>query len=140
MTTGRVRRVRPENRPAEAAARLSNGRFPRGVSGNPGGQPKGLAEVRELARQHTPLAIGTLVRIAGKGKSEMAQIAASTALLDRAWGRPTQPLAGDEDMPPVGQSIEERQRETERRRAEARAAIEAAFGDVRPENSEVGHA
>jgi hypothetical protein len=135
-----TRVIARENRPAEAAVRLSNGRFPRGVSGNPGGQPKGLADVRELARQHTATAINCLAHIAEKGKTEMAQIAASTALLDRAWGRPTQPIAGDDDMPPVGQSIEERQRETERRRAEARAAIEAAFGEIRPENSEVGHA
>jgi hypothetical protein len=137
MTT---RRAKPENRPAEAAVRLSNGRFPRGVSGNPGGQPKGLADVREFARQYTATAINCLAHIAEKGKTEMAQIAASTALLDRAWGRPTQPIAGDDDMAPVGQSLEEQQREKERRRQAARAAIEAAFGDVRSENSEVGHA
>jgi hypothetical protein len=138
MTTGRAK---PENRPAEAAVRLSNGRFPRGVSGNPGGQPKGLAEVRELARAYTRMAIDRLAHIAENGRAEMAQIAASTALLDRGWGRPTQPIGGDDDMPPVGQSIEERQREKERRRQEARAAIEAAFGEVRPENSpDAGHA
>ena len=33
------------------------------------------------------------------GESEGAQIAAANALLDRGWGRPTQPVAGDEDLP-----------------------------------------
>jgi hypothetical protein len=41
---------------------------------------------------------------------------------------------------PGAATVEDQRRETERRRKEARAAIEAAFGDVRPENSEVGHA
>src|SRR5277367_7113324 len=59
-----------------------------GQSGNPGGRPKGLAEVRDLARAHTTLAIGTLAKIAAHGSSEAARIASAIALLDRGWGRP----------------------------------------------------
>jgi len=62
--------------------------FNPGQSGNPGGRPKGLAEVRELARAHTTLAISALAEIAAHGSSEAARIASAIALLDRGWGRP----------------------------------------------------
>ena len=35
--------------------------FPKGMSGNPGGRPKVLGDVQELARQQSPEAINTLV-------------------------------------------------------------------------------
>jgi hypothetical protein len=38
-------------------------RFDKGRSGNPGGRPKGDGEIRELARQHTSIALATLVEI-----------------------------------------------------------------------------
>ena len=118
----------PENRQDQAVARLPTGQFPPGRSGNPGGRPAALAEVRELARQHTPQAISTLVKIVEKGRSEQARIAASVALLDRAWGKPTQPIAGDADMPPVGLSIEDQRRQIDERRAAA-ALIDEAFSE-----------
>jgi Family of unknown function (DUF5681) len=37
--------------------------FEKGQSGNPGGRPKVVAEVRELARAHTGEAVATLVSI-----------------------------------------------------------------------------
>jgi hypothetical protein len=37
--------------------------FPKGISGNPGGRPKVLGEVQELARQKSPKAINTLSNI-----------------------------------------------------------------------------
>ena len=37
--------------------------FPKGVSGNPGGRPKVLGDVQELARQKSPEAITTLANI-----------------------------------------------------------------------------
>jgi hypothetical protein len=52
-------------------------------SGNPGGRPKVLGEVQELARQHAPSAIAELARLALKAKSETARIAAIRELLDR---------------------------------------------------------
>jgi len=48
-----------------------------------------VGAVRELARQHTEMAINTLVEICQNGASETARIAAAVALLDRAWGKPT---------------------------------------------------
>ena len=37
--------------------------FEKGQSGNPGGRPKVVAEIKELARAHTGVAIKTLVSI-----------------------------------------------------------------------------
>ena len=42
--------------------------FRKGQSGNPGGRPKILADVRELARAHTAKALNTLVEIVGNEK------------------------------------------------------------------------
>ena len=92
----------PDATCSQVIPRLANGQFRPGASGNPGGRPAALAEVKQLARQHTALAIQKLAHIAEHGHSEMAQIAAANALLDRGWGRPTQPVSGDDEMPPVG--------------------------------------
>src|SRR5215510_12936646 len=75
--------------------------FEKGQSGNPGGRPKAVEAVRELARQHSPEAIEALVKVMTEGKSEAARVAAATALLDRGWGKPTQPIAGDDEAGPV---------------------------------------
>jgi hypothetical protein len=67
-------------------------KFRKGESGNPGGRPKVLGEVQELARQHVPSAIAELARLALKAKSETARIAAIRELLDRGYGRPRQAM------------------------------------------------
>jgi hypothetical protein len=51
-------------------------KFKPGQSGNPGGRPRVLAELQELARSHAPEVIKELVRLAVKAKSETARIAA----------------------------------------------------------------
>ena len=67
--------------------------FQPGTSGNPGGRPKGLSEVIALAREHTELAITTLVDIAKQTKAApAARVAAASALLDRGWGKPAQAI------------------------------------------------
>lgn len=69
----------------------NSGRFVKGVSGNPGGRPKVIENVRDLARQHTEEAIKTLVAVVKSPKaSDSAKVQAATALLDRAWGKPHQ--------------------------------------------------
>jgi Family of unknown function (DUF5681) len=75
--------------------------FQPGQSGNPGGRPKITSELRRLARKHTTAAIKKLADIMEKGESEQACIMAANAILDRGWGKPTQPIAGDDDAPPV---------------------------------------
>lgn len=77
--------------------------FPKGASGNPGGKPKGLAEVRALARSYTEDAICTLAEVMKDKKAAAApRVAAATALLDRGWGKPLVPVLVD-DTRPLGQ-------------------------------------
>lgn len=74
----------PQNRQAEA--KKNSGQFSKGKSGNPGGRPKGIAEVKEAARAHTELAITRLAHWANSNEPS-ASVAACNALLDRAWGK-----------------------------------------------------
>ncbi len=67
------------------------------------GRPKGLAEVRELARQHSPQAIEMLAHIMANGESEQARIAAANSILDRAWGKASQAHTGESGEGPVTQ-------------------------------------
>lgn len=72
--------------PALAANKWQPGR-----SGNPGGRPRAVAQVVELARAHTVTAMQTLVEIAtNKKASSPARVAAAQTILDRGWGRAAQ--------------------------------------------------
>ena len=61
-----------------------NGRFQPGTSGNPGGRPKAVHGIQELARKHAPEALKTLADIAKKG-TPAARVSAAIALLSRLW-------------------------------------------------------
>ena len=67
--------------------RDKNGRFLPGISGNPGGRPREVGHVRELAREHSDEAIETLVDLMRHAKSDAARGAAAQALLDRGYGK-----------------------------------------------------
>jgi hypothetical protein len=70
--------------------------FKKGQSGNPGGRPKVLAQVKELARAHTGEAIETLVSIMTNPKSApAARVSAANSLLDRGYGKPPQHITGE---------------------------------------------
>ena len=54
---------------------------------------KAPTDIRFLARQHTALAVKTLVGIAAQRTApQSARVAAAQALLDRGWGKPKQEL------------------------------------------------
>ena len=69
-------------------SRASNGRFPKGASGNPGGRSRDEQKVAELARSYTTEAIETLVELMRSGNDERVRGTAAQALLDRGWGKP----------------------------------------------------
>ena len=70
--------------------------FEKGQSGNPGGRPKVVAEIKELARGHTGEAIETLVSIMSNPKvAPAARVSAANSLLDRGYGKPPQHITGE---------------------------------------------
>lgn len=78
-----------------AGSRDSQGRF---VKGNPGGgRPRQNHNVRDLARTFTAEAIATLVSIMKDEDMDAGpRVRAAEALLDRGWGKPSQPIeSGD---------------------------------------------
>ena len=74
--------------------------FKKGQSGNPGGRPKEVAEVRKLAQEHGRAAIERLVELMAS-ENERTAVAACEAILNRGYGRPPQSLtvAGDDESP-----------------------------------------
>jgi hypothetical protein len=96
-------------------------KFSKGKSGNPGGRPKVLGELQELARQFAPKVIAELARLALKGKSETARIAASRELLDRGFGKARQSMEvtapPDDPIRMLLDDIDARNREHDRARS-----------------------
>jgi hypothetical protein len=85
--------------------------FQRGISANPGGQPKAAKDVREMARELGPAAIRALQR--GLNDPDKYHYCA-TALLDRGFGKPRQEfdatirtLDGGIDAPPRDETWEQ---------------------------------
>ena len=68
--------------------------FKPGQSGNPGGRPKIIAEVRDLAREQTENAVNVLTGIMNDEEApHAARVTAANSLLDRGWGKPAQSVA-----------------------------------------------
>lgn len=59
-------------------------------------------EIRSLARGHTESALNVLAGIMNEPTApHAARVSAANSLLDRGWGKPSQPISGDEDGPPI---------------------------------------
>jgi hypothetical protein len=104
-------------------------KFRKGQSGNPGGRPKVLAEIQELARRHTSDAIAELARLSLKAKSERTRIAAIRELLDRAYGRSRQSLEIDTNPSDPMQALLDYIDEVGRRGANSGAKTPIEVGD-----------
>ena len=76
-------------------ARGLNGCFAKGQSGNPGGRPKDVARVAEVARSYTVEAVETLVHLMRHGRDERVRGTAAQALLDRGWNKPKVEVVSD---------------------------------------------
>ena len=77
-----------------------------GAGRRPGAQNKHTVEIRTVAMQYGPAAVIALAELSGlapgaRAESETARIAALKELLDRAYGKATQPLSGDADAAPL---------------------------------------
>lgn len=86
---------------SKSTKKMPRGRpFKKGQSGNPGGRPAAIAEVRDLAREQTEKSLKALVSIRDDKKAPpAARVSAANSLLDRGWGKATQIIAGDEESP-----------------------------------------
>ena len=57
-------------------------------------------QIRSLARSHTEAALNCLAGIMNKSDApEAARVSAANSLLDRGWGKPNQPISGDDENP-----------------------------------------
>ena len=68
--------------------------FKKGQSGNPGGRPKAVVEIRDLARQHGRAAFERIVGLMHSADERVA-LTASQEVLNRAYGKPPQPQTGE---------------------------------------------
>ena len=68
---------------------------------------KTLTEIRSLARSHTRTAVRVLVGIMrSKDATAAARVSAANAVLDRGWGKATQPMESSDDPALVIHRIE----------------------------------
>lgn len=101
-----------------------------GRSGNPGGRPRAVLEVRDLARSCTEAALETLVEVmTNPGAPAASRIGAACAILDRGWGRPPQAVAVAVEAD-CGRAYEAMLQEVER--LERETAQERLLGFERP--------
>ena len=70
-----------------------------------GTRNKATAEIRELAQACAPAAIAELARLCLHAKTEATRVAAIKEILDRGYGKPTQPIAGDPGYGAIEASI-----------------------------------
>jgi hypothetical protein len=85
-----------ENSGPEHGPRPRVGRpFVKGRSGNPGGRPKKVKELVELARAETRPTFQKIVWLRDHADDQRVQLSAAQEILNRAWGKPSQPLSGD---------------------------------------------
>lgn len=66
--------------------------FVKGKSGNPGGRPKTVGEVQDLARKYTKENFAGIVALAESAEDESVQLRARQMIHEIGWGKPAQQL------------------------------------------------
>ncbi len=117
--------------------RDASGKWVKGAaSPNPGGRPREVADVRDLAKSYTAEAIEMLAKIMrAEDSPPAAKTAAACALLDRAYGRPASAMDAriEVQLPLADQAAAVLMALTERaraRQAEAARLIEASSDPI----------
>lgn len=80
--------------------RESDGKFTKGVSGNPGGRPKSTQEQLDFidsCKKMSTEALATLKKWMDNEQQPNASVKAATLILAYAWGQPTQKVEADVD-------------------------------------------
>jgi hypothetical protein len=81
--------------------------FVKGQSGNPGGRVPLPPEIREMARMAAPDALQRACELT-KSSDENVALKAIGLVLDRAYGKPAQPIDGDGEGGAIPMAIEVR--------------------------------
>lgn len=71
------------------------------MSGNPGGRPRELGSLSQLARTHTVEALTCIVNTMRETESDDVRIKAASMLLDRGYGKPAQAIVGEDGQSPL---------------------------------------
>ena len=96
-----------DNNIETAPARPVGRPFPKGVSGNPGGRPKGLAKrIRAETRDGEELVEVMLGVLRDKTASRRDTMQAATWLADRGFGKPVQTLRAETEPEPFRSPFE----------------------------------
>jgi hypothetical protein len=115
-----------QNSPKNSADRLKAYQLPEGPVGQSRGSETNPPEVKELARAYSEEAIKTLATVMKDKKAPAsARVRAANAIIDRAYGKPTQHIEAHVDL--IDRlSLSEQ---------EALSAALAVLGDEEPEES-----
>lgn len=87
--------------PIEADEELDDDEIHLPEAFGPSGRTTTVRAVRDLARKYTTRAVRVIANLMEHGRDERVRLSAAEAILDRAWGRPSQEVKLTEDVDPA---------------------------------------